>query len=61
MNRFLVLKIKNKKVKLEMSQAVASVGQIHLINEFQKIHKAKPEILLKIIYGKIHGDLNEIE
>ena len=31
------LKIKNKKVKLEMSQAVASVGQIHLINEFQKV------------------------
>ena len=31
------LKIKNKKVKLEMSQAVASVGQIHLINEFQKL------------------------
>jgi glutamate 5-kinase len=30
------LKIKNKKVKLEMSQAVASIGQIHLINEFQK-------------------------
>ena len=31
------LKIKNKKVKLEMSQAVASVGQIHLVNEFQKL------------------------
>ena len=31
------LKIKNKKVKLEMNQAIASVGQIHLINEFQKI------------------------
>ena len=31
------LKIKNKKVKIEMSQAVASVGQIHLINEFQKL------------------------
>ena len=31
------LKIKNKKVKLEMSQAVASIGQIHLINEFQKL------------------------
>ena len=31
------LNIKNKKVKLEMSQAVASVGQIHLINEFQKL------------------------
>ena len=33
------LKIKNKKVKLEMSQAVASVGQIYLINEFQKLFK----------------------
>ena len=31
------LKIKNKKVKLEMSQAVASIGQIHLINQFQKL------------------------
>ena len=31
------LKINNKKVKLEMSQAVASVGQIHLINEFKKL------------------------
>jgi glutamate 5-kinase len=31
------LKIKNKKVKIEMSQAVASVGQIHLINEFQRL------------------------
>ena len=31
------LKIKDKKVKLEMSQAVASVGQIHLINEFQQL------------------------
>jgi glutamate 5-kinase len=31
------LKVQNKKVKLEMSQAVASIGQIHLINEFQKL------------------------
>jgi glutamate 5-kinase len=31
------LKIKKKKVKLEMSQAVAAVGQIHLVNEFQKL------------------------
>ena len=39
------LKIKNKKVKLEMSQAVASVGQIHLINEFQKLfEKSKIKI-----------------
>jgi glutamate 5-kinase len=39
------LKIKNKKVKLEMSQAVASVGQIYLINEFQKLFaKNKIEI-----------------
>ena len=33
------LKIKKKKVKIEMSQAVASIGQIHLINEFQKLFK----------------------
>ena len=31
------LKIKSRRVKLEMSQAVASVGQIHLINEFQTL------------------------
>jgi len=31
------LKLKNKKVELEMSQAIASVGQIYLVNEFQKI------------------------
>ncbi|MDC1096596.1 glutamate 5-kinase, partial [Pelagibacteraceae bacterium] len=31
------LKIKKKKIKLEMSQAIASVGQIHLAGEFQKI------------------------
>ena len=33
------LKIKDKKIKLEMSQALASVGQIYLINEFQKLFK----------------------
>ena len=32
------LKIK-RKVKLEMSQAIASIGQIHLAEEFQKIFK----------------------
>ncbi len=31
------LKIKKKKIKLEMSQAIASIGQIHLAEEFQKI------------------------
>ncbi len=38
------LKIKKKKIKLEMSQAIASVGQIHLAGEFQKLfdkHKIK--------------------
>ena len=38
------LKIKNKKIKLEMSQAIAAVGQIHLASEFQKLfekHKMK--------------------
>jgi glutamate 5-kinase len=44
------LKIKNKKVKLEMSQAVASVGQIHLINEFQKLfEKSKLKIVQILI------------
>ena len=31
------LKIKDKKIKLEMSQAIAAVGQIHLASEFQKL------------------------
>ena len=31
------LKIKKKRIKLEMSQAIASVGQIHLAGEFQKL------------------------
>jgi glutamate 5-kinase len=39
------LQIKSKKVTLEMSQAVASVGQIHLINEFQKLFE-KNEITI---------------
>ena len=33
------LKIKKKRIKLEMSQAIASIGQIHLAEEFQKIFK----------------------
>ena len=31
------LKIKIKKIKVEMSQAIAAVGQIHLAGEFQKL------------------------
>jgi len=31
------LKIKKKKIKLEMSQAIAAVGQIHLASEFQEL------------------------
>ncbi len=33
------LKIKKKKIKLEMSQAIASIGQIRLAEEFQKVFK----------------------
>ena len=29
---------------------------LEIIEEFQKIHKERPEVLLKIVYGKIHGD-----
>ena len=39
------LKIKQKKIKLEMSQAIAAIGQIHLASEFQKLF----EKLLKIV------------
>ena len=38
------LKIKKKKLKIEMGQAIAAVGQIHLAGEFQKLfdkHKLK--------------------
>ena len=38
------LRIKKKKIKLEMRQAIAAVGQIHLASEFQKLfdkHKIK--------------------
>ena len=31
------LKINKKKVKIDMSQAIASIGQIHLAGEFQKL------------------------
>ena len=31
------LKIKKKKIKLEMRQAIAAIGQIHLSGEFQKL------------------------
>tara|TARA_B100001564_G_C20580248_1_gene642748 strand:+ start:127 stop:1218 length:1092 start_codon:yes stop_codon:yes gene_type:complete len=38
------LRIKKKKIKLEMSQAIAAIGQIHLAGEFQNLfdkHKIK--------------------
>ena len=31
------LRIRKKKIKLEMSQAIAAIGQIHLAGEFQKL------------------------
>jgi len=31
------LKIKKRRIKLEMSQAIAAIGQIHLAGEFQKL------------------------
>jgi glycosyltransferase involved in cell wall biosynthesis len=33
---------------------------IEIIEEFQKINKQRPEVVLKICYGKIHGDSNFI-
>ena len=43
------LRIKKKKIKLEMSQAIAAIGQIHLAGEFQKIfdrYKIKTDQIL---------------
>jgi hypothetical protein len=34
---------------------------LEIIEEFQKIHKERPEVVLKIVYGKIHGDANFID
>jgi hypothetical protein len=31
---------------------------IEIIEEFQNIHKERPEVILQIVYGKIHGDYN---
>ena len=42
------LKIKKKRIKLEMSQAIAAVGQIHLAGEFEKLFDK-----LKIKTGQI--------
>lgn len=29
---------------------------LEIIDEFKKIHETRPEVVLKIVYGKIHGD-----
>ena len=45
------LKIKKKKIKLEMSQAIAAVGQIHLLG-FQKLfdkYKIKTGQILQVL------------
>ncbi len=43
------LRIKKKKIKIEMSQAIASVGQIHLINEFQKLFEKNKQKIGQIL------------
>ena len=43
------LRIKKKKLKIEMSQAIASVGQIHLINEFQKLFEKNKQKIGQIL------------
>ena len=50
------LKIKKKKIKLEMSQAIAAVGQIHLAGEFQKIFEKN-----KFKTGQILVSLDDTE
>ena len=50
------LKINKKKIKLEMSQAVASIGQIHLSNIYRKIFDKN-----KIKIGQILISLDDTE
>ncbi len=50
------LKIKQKKLKLEMSQALASIGQIHLTNVYRKIFEKS-----KIKIGQILISLDDTE
>ena len=50
------LKISKKKIKLEMSQAVASIGQIHLSNIYRKIFEKN-----KIKIGQILISLDDTE
>jgi glutamate 5-kinase len=50
------LKINKKKIKLEMSQAVASIGQIHLTNVYRKIFEKN-----KIKIGQILISLDDTE
>ena len=50
------LKIKQKKMKLEMSQALASIGQIHLTNVYRKFFEKN-----KIKVGQILISLDDTE
>ena len=50
------LKIKQKKLKLEMSQALASIGQIHLTNVYRKLFEKN-----KIKIGQILISLDDTE
>ena len=44
-----VLKINKSRLKVEMSQAIAAVGQISLINEYQKIFKKNNLLISQIL------------
>ena len=50
------LKIKQKKLKLEMSQALASIGQIHLTNVYRKMFEKS-----KVKIGQILISLDDTE
>ena len=50
------LKVKQKNIKIEMSQALASIGQIHLTNIYRKIFEKN-----KIKIGQILISLDDTE
>ena len=56
---FKVPEIKDNQIRLIYCGTLREEENIlEIIEEFKKIHQKKPEVILKIIYEKIHGDQN---
>ena len=55
---FKLLQRKDDEIRLIFCGTLRNEENIlEIIEEFQKIHKERPDVVLKIVYGKIHGDV----